>query len=319
MMRAFLGQMLVPKNLPLVKEVEKLSPRVIRVLGMNPGSFTLQGTNTYIVGEGPKRWLIDSGEGRAEYRNLLENICTSEKIQGLHGILLTHYHNDHVGGVTDVLRLFGDVPVFKLPPNMTEAQLSDSSASAEGDQAASVKFNFTFEHIRDQQVFSSAGATLKAVYTPGHTSDHVAFFLDEEKAIFSGDCVLGSGTCVFTCLSSYMRSLEILRELNPDRIYPGHGPVVDHAQDKILEYITHRQQREKQIIEALQRFPEGLSSMKLVTDIYVDLGVHLKTAAQNNIKLHLRKLEKEGAVRSIPVSGLSVPVLNDDRWVLVKQ
>lgn len=97
-----------------------------------------------------------------------------------------------------------------------------------------------YTEIRDGQLFHVEGATLKAVATPGHTSDHTSFYLKEENALFSGDCILGQGSTVFDSLKDYMESLQKLKSLAPKKIYPGHGPVVENGVEKIDEYIAHR-------------------------------------------------------------------------------
>lgn len=93
--------------LPHLNRIEKLSARVIRVLGLNPGSHTLQGTNTYIVGTGPRRLLIDTGEGRPGYTALIAEALKEAGADGLQAILLTHHHYDHVGGVGQIREAFG--------------------------------------------------------------------------------------------------------------------------------------------------------------------------------------------------------------------
>ena len=100
-----------PRHLPDLPPIKRVSDRVVRILGMNPSEFTLQGTNTYLVGTGPSRWLIDTGEGRREYIPLLRKAMEDEGVTGLEGILLTHYHGDHIGGLRDVRALMKDLGV----------------------------------------------------------------------------------------------------------------------------------------------------------------------------------------------------------------
>jgi glyoxylase-like metal-dependent hydrolase (beta-lactamase superfamily II) len=95
----------------------------------------------------------------------------------------------------------------------------------------SYQFEFHLENV---------GATLVAIATPGHTSDHTSFYFPEKGILFSGDCILGRGTTHFESLSAYMESLEKLKRIRPRKIYPGHGPVVEEGVQKIEEYIQHR-------------------------------------------------------------------------------
>ncbi|OTA37316.1 hypothetical protein BTJ68_03047 [Hortaea werneckii EXF-2000] len=198
-----------PAPLPRLPLIQRLSPRVLRLLGDNPSKFTLQGSNTYLVGSGPRRFLIDTGEGgRKAWTEALEKVLRDEGITGIEAVLLTHWHPDHVGGVGDVRgvcgRVFGkgdgggggggggggdEVRVFK----------NQSRPGKEGERG-----------IEDGQVFRTAegSTTLRAFYCPGHAVDHMAFVLEEEGAVFTGDNVLGHGTAVFEDLAAYMRSLE---------------------------------------------------------------------------------------------------------------
>ncbi|KHJ99686.1 metallo-beta-lactamase domain protein [Oesophagostomum dentatum] len=263
--------------------VSRLSPLVTRILGQNPGPFTLQGTNTYLVGGGKKKILIDTGEPSiSEYISLLKSTLEEDRseidsiiithwhndhVGGIPGvvrevigheedrseidsIIITHWHNDHVGGIPGVVRevIGHEVPIYKIQRGTAE----DPSR---------------FHYVSEGHEIHVEGATLRFVQTPGHTADHTSLYLEEEQTLFSGDCILGEGTTVFEDLHDYMKSLDKIKGMHPKRIYPGHGPVVEKCDEKVDEYVKHRMQRENQIVDALRSLGEA-TSMDLTVLVY---------------------------------------------------
>ncbi|KAG5656628.1 hypothetical protein KAF25_010181 [Fusarium avenaceum] len=262
--------------------IERLSPTCIRILGGNPGKFTLQGTNTYLLGTGRRRLLIDTGEGRKAWVTSIRDTLQQENAT-IDAALITHWHHDHTGGIKDLLSISPGTRIYKHTPG--EEQLG----------------------INHGQCFEVDGATLTAAYTPGHTKDHVVFVLQEEDAMFTADNVLGQGTAVFEDLAAYLGSLEEMKGLFKGRAYPGHGPVIEDGPAKITDYIVHRKQREKQVIQTLKTGPDGKetqdpmlwfawSATELVEVIYKDVPKDLHPAARGGVLQILGKLEGEGRV-----------------------
>ncbi|ROW01835.1 hypothetical protein VPNG_07834 [Cytospora leucostoma] len=255
-------------------EVERLNPICIRILGGNPGKFSLQGTNTYILGNGRRRLLIDTGEGKPSWIAALKRTLVDEDAT-ISEALISHWHGDHQGGIKDLLAWSPETKVYKNQPD--KGQLD----------------------IVDGQKFEVEGATLTAFHTPGHAADHVVFVLDQEDAMFTADNVLGQGTAVFEDLATYLASLHRMKTLFKAKAFPGHGPVIGDGPARIQEYIAHRQQREDQITQTLSSTNNGTGTaawepIEIVKVIYHDVPENLHLPAQGGVIQVLLKLEKEG-------------------------
>jgi glyoxylase-like metal-dependent hydrolase (beta-lactamase superfamily II) len=250
---------------------------VILLPAGNPSLWTgPTGTNTYLL-PGRVSTLIDAGVGAASHIAAL-----SERLgaRPLDSVLVTHGHSDHAAGV----------------PALTERW---PSARVRPDAAA----------FADGESIEAGDDTLKALFTPGHAPDHFSFFDEARREIYCGDLLRIGGTIVIPAsrggdLRAYLASLCRIRDLHPRRLLPGHGPAIEDPEQLIAEYLAHRQERERQIVDALRR---GRSTpAEIVPDVYGKLASVLAAGAGDSILAHLRKLEHEG-----------VAAVVDDRWRLL--
>lgn len=238
--------------------------RVTRVLAPNPSVFTLEGTNTWVVGDGPTV-VIDPGPD--DEAHLAEVKAAAGAVAA---VLVTHDHPDHAPGAVRFAKQVGaPLHAFRL-------------AGA--------------RRIRDGQRLEAGGLELVSYHTPGHTSDHVAFFVPATSTLFTGDAVLGRGTSFIDPpdgdLSQYLRSLQRMLDLAPRTIYPGHGPVVLDGTAKLEGYLDHRAEREEQVLSSLA---DGAHTIPdIVAVIYADYPAEVHELAGRSVLAHLLKLEKEG-------------------------
>ena len=269
------------------------SDRVGRVLGLNPGMMTGPGTNTYLVGHRDPI-LIDTGAGVPEYMDVLASYLRERGWRQPSRVILTHRHVDHLGGVPHLRERFPGLSVSKLI--FKDAGLPEGTTN-----------------LQDGQVIEGDGVRLRAIHTPGHASDHLCYFLEEERALFTGDLILSGSTSVIPDqdgdLGDYMDSLRRVQALGAERIYSAHGPVIDNAAAKIQEYIDHRLERERQILAALGNGARTIPDM--VKAIYTEIPAKLHMAAGMSVHSHLKKLAKEGRVAEERISGAP------SRWSLI--
>jgi glyoxylase-like metal-dependent hydrolase (beta-lactamase superfamily II) len=228
----------------------------------NPGPFTLSGTNTWLVGRDPT-YVVDPGPDLPAHVDAVLAECKARG--GLGGIALTHDHADHAGALA-ALRAAGGSPRV---------------AAARGDVDLVLDDGARF-------------GPLEAQLTPGHAPDHLAFVAGE--VAFTGDAVLGEGSVFISpgpgALAGYLDGLARLRARPLRLLCPGHGPPVADPAAKLDEYVAHRLDRERRLLEALGR---GLRSVDDLLDaVWDDAPAPLRGAAAITLAAHLDKLAEEG-------------------------
>lgn len=236
---------------------------ILLVRADNPGLLSLTGTNTWVVGTGPA-WVVDPGP--ALDAHVAAVAAEVELRGGLGGIALTHRHADHDEAVPALLERF-PAPV------------------AAGGGEADVR-------LADGDAFGP----LRAIATPGHAPEHLAFGLEPHRVLFSGDTVLGEGSVFVSpgrgSLAGYLEGLRRLRAWGPRLIAPGHGPLITDPAAKLDEYLAHRAAREEALVAALAA--GGRTTDELLDAAWPDAPAALRPAAAVTLAAHLDKLEEEG-------------------------
>ena len=256
-----------------------LSPLVRRVVAPNPGLMTGPGTNTYLVGIDEVA-VIDPGPDLGRHIDAIIGASMKERVRW---VLLTHTHPDHWPAAAKIRKRTGaKIAAFSPFPKADEVTLDLDVVLADGDTIDGTEFR------------------LEALHTPGHAPNHLCFWLDEERALFTGDHVLNGTTTVVNPqrggdMVQYLASLERLRKLRRvSKICPGHGDVIEDAAATLDEYVAHRKLRERQILKLLKAKPATIP--KIVSTLYTDTPDGLIEMAQRQVQAHLLKLKAEGKV-----------------------
>ncbi|GAB7554273.1 MBL fold metallo-hydrolase [Novosphingobium sp. 11B] len=277
---------------------ETIGPLVRRVLARNPSPFTFTGTQTYLVGADGEVAVIDPGPDEAEHLGALMAAIGGDKVVA---ICCTHTHRDHSPAAAPLAALTG-APIVGCAPLV----LSDDGPRAD----ASFDANYAPDRVlADGEALTGKGWTLRALTTPGHTSNHLCFALEETGALFTGDHVMGWSTSVVSPpdgdMTAYMESLARLYEREQDVVYyPAHGPEVTKPRQLVRGMIGHRRQRERQILRQIESGVTTIAAM--VPLMYKGVDERLWPAAGRSVLAHLLDLEKRG-----------ITMRNEDEWTLI--
>jgi glyoxylase-like metal-dependent hydrolase (beta-lactamase superfamily II) len=296
-------------------ETEQLEPLVRRVLAPNPSPYTFTGTQTWLVGAGREVAVIDPGPGGSGLsigdpadingEGHVEAILRAVGDAKVTAIICTHTHRDHSPAAAPLkaatgARIIGCAPLV-LADDGPNAMLERADSAFDPDYAP--------DHVmRDGETVSGEGWTLQAVTTPGHTSNHICYALQETGALFTGDHVMKWSTTVVSPpdgdMADYMASLQKLYDREDKVYYPAHGPAIYKTRQLVRGMIGHRRQRERQILKLLEKAPHEIPVM--VAAMYKGLDPRLTGAAGRSVLAHLIDLQRQGIV-----------AVKGDEWGLV--
>lgn len=268
----------------------RLSPLVRRVLAPNPSPFTYHGTQSYVIGTGDLA-VIDPGPADEAHLAALAEAIAGRPVVA---ILCTHTHRDHSPAARPLADLTG-APIVGCAPLALRDDGPRADAAFDPDYAPD-------QVLLDGDQVMGQDWTLTAIATPGHTSNHLCFALEEEGALFSGDHVMGWSTSVVSPpdgdMTAYLASLERLMGRSDTVYYPAHGDPIPEPQRFVRHMLGHRRMREGQILRLLDR-DGALAISDLVAAMYVGLDPRLLGAAGRSVLAHLLDIEGRGLVGRI--------------------
>ena len=284
-------------------EIENVAPGIRRITANNPSPFTFRGTGTYILGEGNVA-VIDPGPDQPEH---VKAIVEGLKNETVSHILITHTHNDHSPAAKALKEITG-APTYGFGPHGSGKPALKLTSQAGGDMDFRPD-----EKTQDGSVIYGDDWSVSCLHTPGHTSNHICFSWDEEKALFPGDQVMGWSTSIVSPpdgdMGDYMRSLNKLIVRDDKIYYPAHGPEILEPQKLISAFQDHRREREENILECLKLGNDTIDQM--VKTVYQDVSESLHAAAARSLVATVIYLVEQKKVEAI--DGLDI----DGRYVLI--
>jgi glyoxylase-like metal-dependent hydrolase (beta-lactamase superfamily II) len=285
----------------------RLSPLVSRLLAPNPGPFTFKGTGVHVVGAGDRVAVIDPGPDSLTHLEALRRALGPRQVSH---ILVTHTHRDHSPAAA-ALKSWSGAKIYGLPlrPSHLSGATGTSPATrfaGEGGgpvQSGEGMVDEAHDHgfvpdlrVHDGMRIAGDGFSLECIATPGHVANHVCYSLVEERALFSGDHVMGWSTSVIAPpdgnMGQYLASLEKLMARDDHIFYPTHGSPITSPHDWMAQLIAHRRMREAQILDAMR---QGAGTIAGVAEkLYSDIAPALRAAAAQQVKAHLDHLIERG-------------------------
>ncbi len=282
-------------EIPFNKELEveygvadQVSPLIRRVVARNPSAFTFKGTGTYILGQGEVA-VVDPGPNMPEHVEAILKAVAGEKVTH---ILITHTHADHSPAAAPLKEATGATTY-----GYGRHGAGKSEDGIQIEEGGDMDFTPDVE-IRDGDIIEGSNWSVECVYTPGHTSNHMAYQLREEKALLTGDHVMGWATSVIGPpdgdMAQYMESLRKLLSRDDNIYWPTHGSFIDKPKPYVKAFIAHREDREDQILDCLTN---GLSTIKeMVPVMYKGYPEFMFPAAGRSVYAHMIHMAETGRV-----------------------
>ena len=289
---------------PKIGEAEQLQDDLVVITANNASPMTFTGTRSYILGT-DNLIVIDPGPENNQHFKSIMDYVGKRKVTD---IIITHSHVDHS-------------PLSRRLKNETGASIIGFGSADEARTSFMKKLSSSLdlggeegidqdltldEKVIDKQILKKNDYTIEVIHTPGHLSNHICLSIKEKKALFSGDHVMGWATTLISPpdgdLGSFMESLEKLSKRDEQVYYPGHGKPVKDPKQMVLAQITHRRDREIQILKSISQIPR--TPAEIVEEVYVGLNPMLKPAAVRNVLAHLIDLYEREKV-SVDIFSLT--------------
>ncbi len=246
---------------PAYGELRQVTPVASVVLENNPGSMTLDGTNTWLLRAPGAGSVVVVDPGYEDEPHLTKVLDTAP----VELIVLTHHHPDHAQGAPWLAARTG-APVRAFDPSLCRS----APALTEGE------------------LVSAAGLSLEVLHTPGHTEDSICLRVAEFPAILTGDSILGRGTAVIADLGAYLKSLRrLMKEPDGTVALPGHGAELPDTATIAAEYLAHREDRLSQVRNALRTLGPDATARQVVELVYADVDRSLWAPAEWSVKAQL--------------------------------
>lgn len=272
--------------------VEQVSPLIRRIIADNPTKYSYRGTGTYIVGHGDVV-VIDPGPALDHHRDALAAELSGERVRA---ILVTHCHADH-SPLAAWLRDETGAPTVAFGPHGA-VDLDDVDADVKVEESIDLAFVPDVLAADGDVVAEIGGAAMRAVHTPGHTSNHLCFSLEAEHALFTGDHVMGWSTTVVSPpdgdMRAYVESLAKVAGRHDVMLWPTHGNPITDVEPFLDAYLAHRLERERQVLAQVRAGSTTIEAMVAV--LYADVRDELHKAAGRSVFAHLVKLVGDGLV-----------------------